>query len=48
MYIRKATFNGRAWNDCTIPHSDFIQGGTLVLDMSAKPNKNWGVHTFDK
>ena len=21
MYIRKATFNGKAWDDCTIPHS---------------------------
>ena len=48
MYIRKATFNGRAWNDCTIPHADFIQGGTQVLDMGAKPNKSWGSHTFDK
>ena len=48
MYIRKATFNGKAWNDCTIPHADFIQGGTLVLDMGAKPNKSWGAHTFDQ
>jgi len=48
MYIRKATFNGKPWNDCAISHTDFVQGGTLVLDMGAKPNKNWGAHTFDK
>ena len=48
MYIRKATLNGKPWNDCTFPHSIFIQGGKLVLDMSAKPNKNWGAHTFEK
>ena len=48
MYIRKATLNGKAWNDCTFPHSTFIQGGTLVLDMSSKPNKQWGAHTFER
>jgi putative alpha-1,2-mannosidase len=48
LYIRKATFNGKPWSDCTIPHSDFVKGGTLILDMSSKPNKSWGAHTFDK
>ena len=48
MYIRKATLNGKPWNDCAFPHADFIQGGQLILDMGSRPNKQWGIHTFDK
>lgn len=48
IYIRKASLNGRPWNDCAIPHEDFIQGGTLILDMGAHPNKQWGAKTFNQ
>ncbi len=48
MYIRKAVLNGKPWNDCVIPHADFIRGGKLELDMGARPNKKWGATTFDR
>jgi|GEM_PF-3012240 len=47
MYIRKAALNGKPWNDCVIPHADFIRGGKLELDMGARPNKKWGTKTFE-
>ena len=48
MYIRKAFLNGKIWNDCAVPHADFIRGGKLELDMGARPNKRWGATTFDR
>lgn len=47
VYIRKARLNGESWNDCAVPHASFIQGGTLELDMGARPNMQWGSKTFD-
>ena len=48
MYIRRAFLNGKTWNDCAVPHADFIRGGKLELDMGARPNKRWGATTFDR
>ncbi len=43
MYIRSANLNGEKWNSFKFPHKAFAEGGTLVLDMSPKPNKKWGI-----
>lgn len=48
MYIRRASLNGKVWNDCAVPHAELVKGGTLVLDMGATPNKKWGTKTFSK
>ncbi len=48
MYIRRATLNGKAWNECCIPHSTLVGGGSLILDMGARPNRKWGVNTYTK
>ncbi len=43
-YIQKALWNGkeitgRFW----ITHAEFVRGGTLLLETSSVPNKQWGV-----
>lgn len=43
MYIQNASLNGKKWNKCWFYHEDFIKGGTLELNLGAKPNKKWGV-----
>lgn len=42
-YIKSATLNGQPLNRSYITHDDLINGGTLVYQMSDKPNKRWGV-----
>ena len=41
-YIQSARLNGREWNKPWFAHDDIKDGGTLVLQMGAKPNKEWG------
>lgn len=41
-YIMRATLNGKLLNRSYITHDDLMSGGTLVYEMSDKPNKNWG------
>ena len=48
MYIRGARLNGERWDDCAVPHSLLVKGGTLVLDLGSRPNKKWGTKTFTK
>ena len=48
MYIRRATLNGEAWNECRIPHATLIRGGSLIFDMGPRPNRKWGANTFTK
>lgn len=43
VYIQKAWFNGKEWNDFRIPHFLLTEGGELVLELGKKPNKNWGI-----
>jgi putative alpha-1,2-mannosidase len=43
VYIRKARLNGQNLNDCRFRHDDFANGGTLELELDAKPNKKWGI-----
>lgn len=42
-YIQSAQLNGKSFQSFRIRHSDVVNGGTLVLDMSAMPNKQWGL-----
>lgn len=41
IYIRSATLNGHPLNTPWISHSDIINGGELIFEMSAEPT-DWG------
>jgi predicted alpha-1,2-mannosidase len=41
-YIQSATMDGKALNKPWFYHSDLVDGGTLILNMGARPNKSWG------
>lgn len=41
-YIRSATLNGKEWNNWKIPASEILKGGKLELEMSDRPNKEFG------
>lgn len=42
-YIQSARLNDKPLNRCYLKHSEIIEGGELIFEMSNKPNKNWGV-----
>jgi putative alpha-1,2-mannosidase len=46
-YIQSASLNGKPWNKPWFNHADIAQGATLVLQMGAEPNKNWGSRPQD-
>ena len=41
-YIQSANLNGTGLTKTTITHRDILEGGTLVLEMGGKPDKEWG------
>ncbi|HVY74946.1 MAG TPA: GH92 family glycosyl hydrolase [Puia sp.] len=41
-YIQRASLNGRPLDKPWFTHDQLTKGGTLVLEMGPKPNKNWG------
>jgi putative alpha-1,2-mannosidase len=41
-YIQSATLNGKPLRKAWFSHSDIAEGGTLLLEMSDKPNTQWG------
>lgn len=41
IYVQRATLNGKALAQAWFKHSDILKGGTLLLEMGAKPSK-WG------
>ncbi len=41
-YIRSAQINGQELSKPFFEHEQLIKGGRLVLDMSPKPNQQWG------
>ncbi|WP_346858914.1 GH92 family glycosyl hydrolase [uncultured Draconibacterium sp.] len=43
IYIQSASLNGEDWNSCEFSWKTFTEGGTLKLNTSNTPNKNWGV-----
>jgi predicted alpha-1,2-mannosidase len=42
-YIQSAVLNGKPLNKPWFYHSELVAGGSLVLQMGPKPNKEWGV-----
>jgi predicted alpha-1,2-mannosidase len=48
VYIQSAKLNGKVYTRNFISHSDIIDGGTLELMMSDKPNKERGINEEDK
>lgn len=44
-YIQSATLNGEPLDSPRFRHSDLVKGGTLVLKMGHRPNKEWGSST---
>lgn len=42
-YIKSATLNGKEYNKAFLSHADLTAGGELVLEMSDRPNKAWGL-----
>jgi len=42
-YVQKAVLNGKPLQSFKFPASELLQGGKLVLEMGAFPNKNWGI-----
>ncbi|HUQ97042.1 MAG TPA: glycoside hydrolase domain-containing protein, partial [Chitinophagaceae bacterium] len=46
-YIQGATLNGKPFSKTYIDHRTLLQGGLLVFEMSAQPNKNWGAANKD-
>jgi len=43
MYVQRATLNGKTLNSFKFPASELLKGGSLILEMGAEPNKNWGI-----
>jgi putative alpha-1,2-mannosidase len=41
-YVQSAFLNGEPLNKAWFEHSDLVKGGTLVLNMGPRPNKQWG------
>ena len=41
-YVQSALLNGEPLNKPWFDHSDLIKGGTLILNMGPRPNKQWG------
>ncbi|MFD1768582.1 GH92 family glycosyl hydrolase [Sphingobacterium suaedae] len=42
VYIKSVTWNGQPYHKTFITHQDMLQGGELVFEMSATPNKRFG------
>ena len=40
-YIQSMTLNGQSWNKPYFRHSDIENGGEIVFEMGAAPNKTW-------
>jgi predicted alpha-1,2-mannosidase len=46
-YVQAATLNGQAYSKSFITHQSITDGGALVLEMDAEPNKAWGTSDGD-
>ncbi|MGQ8336942.1 GH92 family glycosyl hydrolase [Sunxiuqinia sp. A32] len=42
-YIQSATLNGKPLNVSRFKQSEIISGGSLIFEMEATPNKEWGI-----
>ncbi len=48
IYIQSASLNGKTYTKNFITHSDLLNGGTLKLEMSSKPNEQRGLGVDDR
>jgi predicted alpha-1,2-mannosidase len=46
-FIRSATLNGKQLNRPWFRHDEIANGGTLVLEMTDRPNRDWGSASED-
>ena len=42
-YVQRAKLNGQELNTFSFPAAELLKGGSLNLEMSDKPNYNWGI-----
>lgn len=42
VYIQSVKLNGEPLKTFYFPHSEFVKGGVLEIELGAKPNKDWG------
>lgn len=47
IYIQSASLNGENYTRNYVSHVDIMQGGTLIFDMGATPNTEWGSNPDD-
>ena len=47
IYIQSVTINGKEWTKPWFDHSVIKNGGHIVLNMGAEPNKKWGADPQD-
>jgi predicted alpha-1,2-mannosidase len=48
IYIQSVSFNGEAYSKSYITHKDILKGGSLVFEMGATPNKEFGAAAQDR
>ena len=48
IYIQSATYDGKPYTKGYITHKMIVEGGTLVLEMSDRPNKSFGYDNKDR
>jgi len=42
MYIQSAKLNGQPLKTFHFPHTEFVKGGVLEIELGPEPNKQWG------
>lgn len=42
-YVQHVTLNGKPLSSFWFPASELLKGGSIVLEMGAKPNEQWGI-----
>lgn len=43
MYVQSAILNGKVLKSFKFSASELLKGGSLILQMGAKPNEKWGI-----
>ncbi len=46
-YVKNAKVNGQVWTKTWLPQSFAEHGGTIEFELSASPNKSWGIEAED-
>jgi putative alpha-1,2-mannosidase len=46
-YVQSAKVNGEVWTKTWLPQSFVEHGGTIEFELSASPNKSWGIGAED-